>query len=94
MEDSERKPSGKREITYRVGWKTGRLEIGENGKVTGAESAVVFMERKLWLRILDKLVWRSLPQLSSTAIAVMLWTLPAIGFGLTWWLVFLLSRAS
>lgn len=82
----------KREITYRVGWKKGKLEIGENGRVTGAESGVVFLEKALWLRLLDRYVWKRAPFVPERALPALLWTLPAVSFGFVWWLVFMLSK--
>lgn len=82
----------KRELTYRIGWKKRRFEIGENGRVTASESAVVFMEKALWHRMLSRGVWRAAPFVPLGTVAWLLVALPFVSFGLTWWLVYLLSN--
>jgi hypothetical protein len=87
-----KKQPAKREYTYQVGWKKGKLEIGENGRVTGAESSILFMEKKLWLHMLDRFVWRKTPAMPNVCLTVAVALLPAMIFVLTWALAFLLSR--
>jgi hypothetical protein len=90
VEEERRPKPGNREITYRVGWKKGKLEVAD-GKVKSAES-YVFLEKALWLRLLDRFVWRPLPLLPERALLPVLWALPLVAFGTTWWLVYMLSR--
>lgn len=92
MDEERPKQPGKRELTYRVGWKKRKLEIGENGRVTASESAVVFMEKKRWQHLLEQYVWREAPIVPLNGLAVMLWALPVVLFALTWWGVYLLSK--
>jgi hypothetical protein len=93
MDEERRKHPAKRELTYRVGWKKGKFEVGENGRVTASESAVVFMEQALWLRLLELAVWRKAPYVPFNALTYMLIALPVVSFGLTWWLVRMLSKS-
>lgn len=92
MEEQPRKQPRAREITYRVGWKKGKLEVGENNQVTASESAVVFMEKALWLRLLDRYIWRRAPFLPLAAIPYLLIALPLLTFGFVWWMVYMLVR--
>ncbi|RKN85059.1 hypothetical protein [Paenibacillus ginsengarvi] len=92
MGEERRKNAGSRELTYQVGWKKGKLKVGENGRVTSSESAVFFMEKKSWQRMLERYAWREAPLVPDKALGALLWASPAILFGLTWWGVYLLSR--
>jgi len=94
MDEERHKAPGKRELTYRVGWRKGRLEIGEDGQVTGSKSAIVFMEQKRWRHMLESYVWRKAPIVPASGLTVMLYALPVVMFGLTWWLVYMLSSVS
>ncbi|TMV47813.1 hypothetical protein FE783_20485 [Paenibacillus mesophilus] len=93
MVEERRKHPAKRELTYRVGWKKGKFEVGENGRVTASESAVVFMEKALWHRLLEQAVWRKAPNVPLGVLAYLLLALPVISFGLTWLLVRMLSNS-
>ncbi|MDF2715345.1 MAG: hypothetical protein K0R28_2270 [Paenibacillus sp.] len=92
MDEEPRKHPAKRELTYRVGWKKGKFEIGENGRVTASESAVVFMEKAVWQRLLEQVVWRKVPNVPLGGMTCLLFALPFVSFGLTWWLVRMLSK--
>ncbi|GAA3400778.1 hypothetical protein ACFFNY_15645 [Paenibacillus hodogayensis] len=91
MDKESQKLAAKRELTYRVGWKKGTMQVGENGQVTGSASALVFMERKKYERLLDGWIWREAPCLPVRALVVVLYVLPVALFGLVWWLVYMLS---
>lgn len=92
MTEESRPRPGKRELTYREGWKKRKLEVGENGQVTATEETVVFMEQSLWLRITERLFWRRMPGIPAAALPYTLLALPVASFGLIWWLVSLLAQ--
>lgn len=91
MDGERHKHPGKRELTYRVGWKKGKFEVGENGQVSAAASTVAFREKNRWHRLLESGFFCRAPVVPVSGLAVMLYVLPVVLFGLTWWLTYLLS---
>lgn len=90
MQEGDKKPH-KREITYQIGWKKGRMEIGENGKVTGGHADVVFFNTAAWMRFMARTAWKSIPPLSDNMMSTLLWVVPPVAFLLTWLLVYMLG---
>jgi hypothetical protein len=92
MQDGDKKLL-KREITYQIGWKKGRMEIGDNGKVTGGRTDVLFNFAG-WIHIMARTAWRAAPQLSENALSGLLWAVPPVAFLLIWLLVYLLGYSA
>jgi hypothetical protein len=77
-------------LTYQVGRKHGTIQGGslmeeEDGHI---ESSWIASTGKSWL----KTIWKPLPFVSSRALYVLFWLLPAVAFGMTWALAYLLVR--
>jgi hypothetical protein len=92
MNGGEPKPGRKRELTYRVGWKSGKLEIGENGKVTVGESGLFYLESAATFRLLGRLAWKEVPFAPLGALKAVLCVLPVFVFMATWAIVYLLMQ--
>lgn len=90
MQDGDKKPL-KREITYQVGWKKGRMEVGGNGKVTGGNKDVLLFNSARWMNFMARTAWKAGPQLSGNVVSGLLWAVPPVAFLLIWLLVYLLG---
>lgn len=84
----------KRELTYRDGWRKGKVGAGKYGQ--SAESAHAGMDILLPAgmprKLLERYIWRKIPFVPVGGLTVLLCALPAISFVMTWWLVHLLSN--
>lgn len=92
MTNSERKVTD-REITYRVGWKKGRIHVQDSGQagdpaVHEADRGLPALERNKLLR----LIWKSAPYPTAKGTAVFAGVLPLAAFTLIVWLVSRLSQ--
>jgi hypothetical protein len=87
MASSGQEP-GKREITYRVGWKKGK--IAPSGKAP-VRSETVEAEAGTVERWMRRWAWRPVPFIPDNILPIALWTLPAVSFAVTVWLAYMLA---
>ena len=79
-----------RQITYRVGWKRGKIDGRSSGK-QGVSGTEIQRVPKFILYFLENIVWRSLPFLPLRFLFLWLAAVPVISFVLTFFLVYMIS---
>ncbi|WP_127579998.1 hypothetical protein [Paenibacillus koleovorans] len=89
MTDGENKQQ-KREITYQIGWKKGKMEVGANGKKAAVPESSIELSSRLEgvQRFFMRSAYRSTPAPSAKVLFVLLGALPIVSFLMTWVLVF------
>lgn len=81
----------KREITYQVGWKRGRMELGEHRKGLPPPPDYDGPGSTFWDRFMTRTIMRPIPDWPDRVGYAALWALPPVAFFLTWLLVFYLG---
>jgi hypothetical protein len=82
-----------RDITYRVGWKTGKIQWDEQaklGKETKSACQGTFSDRMIAGH--TRFVWRQGLSIPDSLLFPLLYLLPAVSFSLTVLLIYVLSR--
>ncbi|MDF2721614.1 MAG: hypothetical protein K0Q59_1289 [Paenibacillus sp.] len=87
--------SPNRELTYRDGWRKGKVAGGKSG-LAASKANIASAKPQLALgpgrQLLERYVWRRTPFVPVGGLTLLLLAFPAISFGLTWWLVYQLSN--
>lgn len=70
-----------KEITYRVGWRSGKIRVGKDGKV---------LYRSRMIQVVSELdrynqtyIWKEAPFLNERALLILLWAVPITAFAVT-----------
>ncbi|MDF2670648.1 MAG: hypothetical protein K0R67_2954 [Paenibacillus sp.] len=90
MQPVDPKPN-KRELTYQVGWKKGRMEIGKNGKVTNHRPDNAPSNASALVRFMERTAWKPAFRITDSIMIAILWSVPPVAFFLTWLLVYYLG---
>jgi hypothetical protein len=92
MQPVDPKQPNKREITYQIGWKKGRMEVGEKGKAHISRQDDAGKDAAAWVRLLERTAWKPAFRISDSIMVAILWSVAPAAFAMTWLLVFLLGR--
>jgi hypothetical protein len=91
--ETEHKSGKKREITYHVGWKKGRIQ-GDSGQASPAKDDApmdAITSSKLF-RLYQRYIWREAQVVRQTWLFPLWYLLPILIFALTFILVYTLSN--
>lgn len=76
----------KRQITYRVGWKQGKISIPDSSEKQNRHHQYALILEN----VVERIVWRPLPIVPMKWIPIGLCVLPIVSFLITWALVYML----